>query len=457
MHPVKTSYSQHRVKRLCDFKWLLSYPLGVKAVQERSPIFLGSLVHDLLQRFYRSQQLSGAPAPESVIRLICGGPTGLKEGDSAEAVDFLESPDLESACASLGLPHDPIDPRWLGVVEAQDLYLKSLIDKGKVPTTHEDRQELMGLAEDIFWNYWATWADHDAQRYQVVSTEGFFSGNIRTPSGRIARGKEYRGRRDLVVRDLEDGLIKIIEHKTSGDRRWETTIEKYAMDHQGHGYVMFGEGLWTSQDRPLSVLYNIIRTTLPGAPKVVSCSQAHKGRTTPCTKCGTIEGKAPDGSKARAISMAAVDTSQELFRQAVEDLGVTVEGDEDYARIHDGLKDNWYFHREDIPVTDHDLQVFQLRTYKEMTEIGEALIQVEKFVELHGGTISLEQLIHEPNPYLLAQFPRSAPWACNNLGKCEFLPICSKKPDAASLFTMRGQYAAVDETVEEGWDSDIEV
>ena len=92
-----------------------------------------------------------------------------------------------------------------------------------------------------------------------------------------------------------------------------------------------------------------------------------------------------------------------------------------------------------------------------MAELGKSLTAVEKMVALHGGAISLEQLINEPNPHLLAQFPRSAPWACNNLGKCSFLPICSKKHGAAEMFSMRGQYAAVDETIEEGWDADFDI
>ena len=452
--PITASHSQLVELKKCRFKWLLNHGLGIKPTRPRVPAYLGGLVHDLLQRLYIVQKVTRKAAIEPLLKIIAWGPTaeGLTGDDIRDIFSFLGVKDKDDVCRLLRLKHNDVTGAWMGVLEERDIVLREMIDRQDIPMTHEARQDMMDLADSLMWNHWATWGDHDAQWYQIIDVEGWFSGRVYTPTGRLARDKYYRGRRDLVVRDLADGRIKIIEHKTTISRRWEAAMEMYRLDTQGIAYVAFGDGLWGRQDRPNEVIYNLIRTKLPGEPKLIACPMTHaKGNTVPCSRCGTTSGRSLDGSKARAVSTAAIDTTAEMYRTAVDELGVVLEESEDYQSVYNGLVSNWFFHREPITVTDHQIEVFEIAAYRDVLSLGLARLQVEDYKS--ANRVTLEKLASSADTELVLDFPRSAPWACMGRGTCEYVQLCSQHPNLSSLFSIPSDIP--ESPVEDNWDDDF--
>lgn len=73
-------------------------------------------------------------------------------------------------------------------------------------------------AEEMLRGYDARWA-LDADNYEVLEVEAEFRTDLRNPlTGRASRTFSLGGKIDVVARDLRDGRVLVVEHKTaSGD------------------------------------------------------------------------------------------------------------------------------------------------------------------------------------------------------------------------------------------------
>jgi hypothetical protein len=70
-------------------------------------------------------------------------------------------------------------------------------------------------AEEMMRGYDARWA-LDAEGYEVLAVEAEFRTDLRNPlTGRASRTFELGGKIDVIVRDLRDGRILVVEHKTA--------------------------------------------------------------------------------------------------------------------------------------------------------------------------------------------------------------------------------------------------
>lgn len=70
-------------------------------------------------------------------------------------------------------------------------------------------------AEVLMAGYSARWAAAVAE-YEVIAVEREFRAPIVSPTGRRVRGLKMAGKIDVIVRRRSDGLLLLVEHKTSG-------------------------------------------------------------------------------------------------------------------------------------------------------------------------------------------------------------------------------------------------
>ena len=120
--------------------------------------------------------------------------------------------------------------------------------------------------------YYEEWAQtHD--NFEVVSTEHLFSVDTGLRAHNIDTGVykpvHYRGRMDMVVRDLDTGRYGIVDHKTSSQNQdgGEEYVVKLDMDEQVTRYVWAAQLEAEQYDLPYKkidfVYYNISVEGLP--------------------------------------------------------------------------------------------------------------------------------------------------------------------------------------------------
>lgn len=227
---------------------------------------------------------------------------------------------------------------------------------------------------------------------------------------------------DLKVRIKATGAIALIEFKSCGSRN----ISDTGYYNQKTGYCAL-EGVssvitrYTLKKRP----------SIPTPPDIKTCRAAHKGITSPCTKCG-----AKPGEKAgRAVSLAESSTTAELYIEAVASLGLDWTLDADYTAMVEKLRstgnngdDAWFFlelpaftpsQREiaewrasGVAISDHlDKGWAQSWNFRKLVQAG-----------LKEGKHPREMISTAPLS-LLSHFPKN-PTSCSDFGGCSHVETC---------------------------------
>jgi hypothetical protein len=73
----------------------------------------------------------------------------------------------------------------------------------------------LARAQVMLTGHHLRWKD---EPYDVLAVEVPFEGSLRNPvTGKVSRNWRLAGKLDAVVRDRRDGLVRVVEHKTSGE------------------------------------------------------------------------------------------------------------------------------------------------------------------------------------------------------------------------------------------------
>jgi len=249
---------------------------------------------------------------------------------------------------------------------------------------------------------------------------------------RTAQRKTYRGKQDLLIRG-EDSRLRIVEHKTAGGKDLPGEMARYRVDVQARSYLRLAEHAYG--ERPVEVIYNLLRKASPCEPVLVTCTAAHKGLAVPCPKCGTLDGRVL-GEKARAVSVAkGTDTTPERYRAAV----LAVGGDPwcaEYADVLRRCEQARWFYREAVIVGEADAAEAQREAYHVACEVGEALSLLAK----HD--------VAQPLPMgVRAKFPRNTS-ACWEYGRrCSYGALCEEDSEVrrAGYVVRDGRHAELAE------------
>lgn len=179
--------SRLETARSCARKHHLSYELGYDAVSEADTLRFGTLVHSGLEAWWKAKQ-AGKPQSEW----------------------------LQEALGVIGLATDPFE------------HIKAAV---------------------LMQGYHARWKD---EPYEVLAVEMRFYQELRNPAtGAASRTWKLGGKIDVIARDLRDGRVFIVEHKTSseditpGSPYWrmlriDTQVSVYFVGAESLGYTVAG-------------------------------------------------------------------------------------------------------------------------------------------------------------------------------------------------------------------------
>lgn len=122
----------------------------------------------------------------------------------------------------------------------------------------EDAYEQAAL-EELLAGYDYQWRD-EMDRYEVLVVEGTFTAPLVNPAtGAASRTWLLAGKKDVVVRDRESGMVVLVEHKLTSDSFAEDSDPywiKLGMDAQvSHYYI----GAETDGVSPAGCLYDVLR------------------------------------------------------------------------------------------------------------------------------------------------------------------------------------------------------
>jgi hypothetical protein len=368
----------------CRRRWLWQYGLRLSPVSTPRPLWWGSLMHAALAAWYRGMQVLGGQPSVALMRLILHGPRAAGWDD----LSMFPADGAQATSALLGLPTGP-DGLATGVLTAARADTLKVMAQangadGVASFTEEELAETLALADDVATRYAREWC-RDGDEWEVLSVEAAHAAPLPTRTGALSVGKTYRGRVDLTVRGRGDGRLRIVEHKTVGDRDFGGFVARLAVDVQPRAYAWL---LGTAGEPPISVLYNLIRKAVPAVPRLVQCRRLHRGLTVPCAGCGTLTGRydAPRtvtvggevhtfaaGEPARAVSTdRGIDTERGAYASAVQAVGGNVALDDDYSRVVDSLVGNRFFYREEKFLSPAELHEFAWEAYSAACDLSRA-------------------------------------------------------------------------------------
>lgn len=179
--------SRLETARSCARRHHLKYELGYDAVSEVDSLRFGTLAHSGLEAWWKAKQ-AGKPQAEW----------------------------LNDALAAVGLATDPFE------------HIKAAV---------------------LMQGYHARWKD---EPYEVLAVEMRFYVELRNPAtGAASRTWKLGGKIDVIVRDLRDGKVLVVEHKTSseditpGSPYWrmlriDTQVSVYFVGADSLGYEVAG-------------------------------------------------------------------------------------------------------------------------------------------------------------------------------------------------------------------------
>jgi len=182
----------------------------------------------------------------------------------------------------------------------------------------EDASQFYEDAIAVFERY----AEHDAEKpllgpgWKVVSLEEEFLVNL------IGAEDQLYGFIDMIVEDA-DGGIWGIEHK-SGEQFFD--VEQLALNEQTSLYISVLKNYYGNNVK--GMIYNLVRTKVPSVPKM---------------------------TKAKGMSKAAIDTTWEVYKEALLENGLDPA---DYVDMQMKLENNKFVDRSYIYRTNKELNNF---------------------------------------------------------------------------------------------------
>lgn len=284
----------------CEKKWFFRYHAGLTTSATPAPLRYGSLWHECLAAWYRSQcKMSVAELMAAVV---------------APWREFREQWQREQAAHNDGI----IDS------EAED----------------EDA-EMAVLIEGMLTGYLAEFAT-DADGWEVIAVEaqaarplGFKDAIMLANGERVERTWLYGGALDLIVRERATGNVWLVEHKTTSQSDLSQYVHKLHWDPQirGYAWIMLAPVRESDVREPMrltGVIYNVARKKLPREPELLK--------------------------NGKALSKAACDTTRDVFMHAILRHGLNPD---DYADQLDKLAGKRFFARERYVFTDPEIDAFE--------------------------------------------------------------------------------------------------
>ena len=297
---MKTVYrlitNSERATFACEKRWFFRYHEGLTTQSTPAPLRYGSLWHECLATWYRSQcKLTVDDIMGAVVR---------PWKEAREAVIHAREEE-----------HDGIDP------DAEDE------DAGMVE-----------LIEGMLAGYLSTYA-LDSEQWEVVAVEcqaarrlGFCD-HVMIGDEKVERSWLYGGALDLIVRERSTGDLWFMEHKTTRASDLTQYLHKLHWDPQIRGYAWIAQQPVIESDiepmRLKGVIYNVARKKVPREPELL--------------KSG------------KALSKSACDTTREVFMAAIIKHGLNPD---DYADQLEKLKGKAFLARERYVFTDPELDAF---------------------------------------------------------------------------------------------------
>lgn len=322
---IRVLTNSERSTFACQKKWAYSYLEGLTEYDTPSPLKHGSLVHEMLAYWYRSN-------------MTC-------------SIDEIES--------EVGVP-------WLQQREEFYPHIRGDVDEKKI----EDK-EIYDLAIGMVDRHNKEHGDEDREDLEIIAVEASVACYIKHPvSGRKLsdafmidgvrhrRSYVYGGQVDLVYRRRSIQAYGYMEHKNTGDANLDNHVAKKVLfDPQTRGYTLGAryaiKGLADIEPLKIEeVTYNILRKSLPRNPKLLAPKTAEQKRT------GT-----PNG-----VSKAKCDTTPEMYEAFVRANGFDVE---EYRDFFERLN-HQYFKRTSFSIGDIELANLQKDLYHWALQVREA-------------------------------------------------------------------------------------
>ncbi|HZR80340.1 MAG TPA: PD-(D/E)XK nuclease family protein [Candidatus Binatia bacterium] len=183
--------------RACQRLHYIKYLLGYRSVRERRELRVGHLVHAGLEAWWLAWRLGG----------------------SDERLDL-------ALAAVAGEEVDPYD---------------------------------RALVEVLLEGYHFRWSEDPSEQYETLGAEEEFRAALRNPkTGRPSPIWEIAGKLDVRTRDLNDGLPKIVEHKTAASdiSPGSDYLKRLRMDSQ---ISLYFDGGLALGEQPATVVYDVLK------------------------------------------------------------------------------------------------------------------------------------------------------------------------------------------------------
>lgn len=275
----------------------------------------------------------------------------------------------------------------IGQIQEFEKELGRLADEDEAQRALEEARSNADLALDLFRSYVETWGKDES--WQVLGVERKIEMRLKTPKGTPSHWR-YRGTLDLIVRDLVDGRVKVVDHKTAGHSSKERFTEELMMDPQSPGYIMLldSEPSWKEVGPIGDFIFNVLRKKLPADPKTLVCKKCN-------TKWKKIGGTMAEfhagypaaldcptcrGTNVSGLSQAqGVDTTPEKFREALARYPHL--DPSDYQEVLDRLeiKAGDWMYRVELDYSPERIQEFHQESYEITRTISESRFWTRDF------------------------------------------------------------------------------
>lgn len=279
-----------------------------------------------------------------------GMASGLRAGWSEGWKSRPTSQRLADQIAASALGIDDLVMKWASKVVAHSTDVDFEKLSADVDTT----------ASMVKWMlaHYFTQTQHDLSTLVLVEVEAAFLVDLHNKRGHVAPHLKYSGVRDAVMYDPQYNQIVLFEHKTAGGdpRQIEKRVE---MDTQTKGYLYALKqqraNMVAVDGTPLAgaflgrVAYNVLRKSQPKAPKV---------------------------NKNGMVSVAACDTTAELYKAALDEQAhvrnLSVSPDQvEFFQALEAKGDSW-FARVEHHQTPDEIERWRSDTFVDAGRIREA-------------------------------------------------------------------------------------
>ena len=209
MRKIKVRTSERSTLKRCPQQWSWAYVEGLASPRPKTPLWFGTAIHVALAEWYRKGLKRGPHPAETATKVIQDSRSMIVEDEEGEKT-YVDSLALAEAMCN-------------GYVE----------EYGKDPS------------------------------WEILFTEGSFRVPMRSMHPDRYR-IDYRGTFDGAFRDLSDGSIWLLEHKTAAG----LAVEHLPLDEQNGAYTAMAEimlkreGLMRKGDIFEGVMYNFLRKAM---------------------------------------------------------------------------------------------------------------------------------------------------------------------------------------------------